>query len=453
MNASYNRKKVLLVIDDDKIYCEAIKDFLSRDSVQVLTAHTAKAGLTMCAREQVDVVLLDQQLPDAEGHTICPAILKYNEQIKIIFATAYPSFDNAIKALKGGAYDYLTKPFELDELGLTVERAFRTAELEGIEQIQTYRREKEIEEAVLVGGAGLAETMRLVELAAASESPVLITGETGTGKTLAAQAVHYSSKFASFPFISINCAALPENLIEAELFGYDKGAFTGAITAKKGIFEMAEGGTLFLDEIGEMPLHLQAKLLSTIEEKTLKRLGSESFRRVNVRIIAATGIDLEKSLGQNFRKDLYYRLSVIRIHLPPLRERRQDIPALCTMLLKRMGHRNAVLSAVEQQKLMQYDWPGNVRELKNILERAAILHHGSELRPSMLLETSLKTQAPSPGIAASISGDRISTLEEMEKNYIQSALNKLSGNLTRSAKALGISLSTLKRKIKEYRLK
>lgn len=453
MNASYNRKKILLVIDDDKIYCEAIKDYLSRDSVQVLTAHTAKEGLAICEREQVDVVLLDQQLPDAEGHTICPAILKYNEQIKIIFATAYPSFDNAIKALKGGAYDYLTKPFELDELGLTVERAFRTTELEGIEQIQTYRREKEIEEAVLVGGPGLAETMRLVELAAASESPVLITGETGTGKTLAAQAVHYRSKFSSFPFISINCAALPENLIEAELFGYDKGAFTGAITAKKGIFEMAEGGTLFLDEIGEMPLHLQAKLLSTIEEKTLKRLGSESFRRVNVRITAATGIDLEKSLGQNFRKDLYYRLSVIRIHLPPLRERRQDIPALCTMLLKRMGHRNAALSAVEQQKLMQYDWPGNVRELKNILERAAILHHGSELLPSMLLETSLKTQAPSPGIAASVSADRISTLEEMEKNYIQTALSKLSGNLTQSAKALGISLSTLKRKIKEYRLK
>ena len=251
-----------------------------------------------------------------------------------------------MKALKGGAYDYLTKPFELDELGLTVERAFRTAELEGIEQIQTYRREKEIEEAVLVGGPGLDETVRLIELAAASESPVLITGETGTGKTLAAQAVHYRSKLASFPFISINCAALPENLIEAELFGYDKGAFTGAVAAKKGIFEMAEGGTLFLDEIGEMPLHLQAKLLSTIEEKTLKRLGSESFRRVNVRIIAATGIDLEKSLGRTFRKDLYYRLSVIRIHLPPLRERRQDIPALCSTLLKRMGYRNAGLERI-----------------------------------------------------------------------------------------------------------
>ena len=448
-----NRKKILLVIDDDKIYCEAVKDYLSGAAVHVLMAHSAKDGLALCEREPVDVVLLDQQLPDAEGYTICPSILKYNERIKIIFATAFPSFDNAIKALKGGAYDYLTKPFELDDLGLTVERAFRTAELEGIEQVQTYRTEKEIEEAVLVGGAGLDETMRLVELAAASDSPVLITGETGTGKTLAAKAVHYRSKLASFPVISINCAALPENLIEAELFGYDKGAFTGAVSAKKGIFEMAEGGTLFLDEIGEMPLHLQSKLLSTIEEKTLKRLGSDSFRRVNVRIIAATSVDLERSLGQTFRKDLYYRLSVIRIHLPPLRERRQDIAALCDTLLKRMGYRNAVLSESERQKLMQYDWPGNVRELKNILERAVILQHGSELRPSLLIEASAGFPTQAAPVSAADSDGPLRTLEDLEKNHIQHALQKLSGNLTQTSKGLGISLSTLKRKIKEYGLK
>ncbi len=456
MNELYNRKKTLLVIDDDKIYCEAVKDYLSRDLVQVLTAHTARDGLALCDCEQIDVVLLDQQLPDAEGYTICPSILKFNERIKIIFATAYPSFDNAIKALKGGAYDYLTKPFELDELGLTVERAFRTAELEGIEQVQSYRREKEIEEAVLVGGAGLDETTRLVELAAASDSPVLITGETGTGKTLTAQAIHYRSRIASHPFISINCAALPENLIEAELFGYDKGAFTGAVSAKKGIFEMAEGGTLFLDEIGELPLHLQAKLLSTIEEKTLKRLGGESFRRVNVRIIAATGVDLERSLGQTFRKDLYYRLSVIRIHLPPLRERRQDIPLLCSTLFKRMGYRNAVLTEAEQKNLMEYEWPGNVRELKNILERAVILQHGSPLRPSLLLEAAPRVPAAASGaapIAAGGTDEQLATLEDMEKNYIQKALDNRAGNITQTAKMLGISLSTLKRKIKEYGLK
>jgi transcriptional regulator with PAS, ATPase and Fis domain len=205
-----------------------------------------------------------------------------------------------------------------------------------------------------------------------------------------------------------------------------------------------------------MPLHLQAKLLSTIEDKTLKRIGSESFRRVNVRIIAATGIDLEKSLGQTFRKDLYYRLSVIRLHLPPLRERRQDIPALCSALLKRMGYRNAVLSSVEQQKLMTYEWPGNVRELKNILERAVILQHGSELQPSLLLESAaIKAPMPASCAISALSDDqnRIATLEEMERCYIQKTLEKLSGNLTQTAKALEISLSTLKRKIKEYNLK
>ncbi len=453
MKSELGRKKTLLIIDDDEIYCDAIKDFMAKDSIQILASHTAKDGLQVCSREQVDVVLLDQQLPDAEGHSLCPEILSYNDQTKIIFATAYPSFENAVKALQAGAHDYLTKPFELEELALAVQRAFRTAELEGIERIQTYRREKESKAAVIIGGPGLVETMRLVELAAASDSPVLITGETGTGKTLVAQAIHYRSKFASAPFVGINCAALPENLIEAELFGYEKGAFTGAVSSKRGVFEMAEGGTLFLDEIGEMPTLLQSKLLSVLEDKTVRRLGSESFRRANVRIIAATGVDLEQNLGKAFRKDLYYRLSVIRMHMPPLRERRQDIPQLCSFLLGQMGFRNAVLSGEEQEKLMNYGWPGNVRELKNVLERAVILQQGKELRPSALLETPRPAapKVPAPGLCP-LSGERILTMEELEKNHIQHALQALGGNLTQSAKALGISLSTLKRKIKEYNL-
>jgi DNA-binding NtrC family response regulator len=446
------RIKNILVIDDDKIYGDTVKDYFARDSMRVLVTHTAKEGLETCSRERIDVVLLDQQLPDAEGHALCPSILKYNETTKIIFATAYPSFENAVKALKAGAHDYLTKPFGLEELGLTVERAIRTAELEGIEQIQAYQREKESEEATFVGGAGLAEVERLAGFAAAADSPVLITGETGTGKTLVAKAIHYRSGIAGAPFVGINCAALPENLIEAELFGYDKGAYTGAVTARKGIFEMAEGGTLFLDEIGEMPLALQSKLLSVIEDKTVRRLGSESFRRVNVRIIAATGIDLKGTLGASFRKDLYYRLSVIRIHLPPLRERRQDMPELCGYLLKHMGYRHAVLSEAELANLMKYDWPGNVRELKNILERAIILQRGSELRPSLLLETTRGIASTSSDCPDPVDGDT-ATLAEMEKRHVRLTLDKLKGNLTRTAKALDISLSTLKRKIKEYGLK
>ncbi len=451
--SAQTKKKNLLIIDDDRIFSDSIRDYFETAAVQTFAAYTAKEGLAICSRERIDVVLLDQQLPDADGYTLCSSILKSNEETKIIFVTAYPSFENAVKALKEGAHDYLIKPFELEELRLAVERAIRTAKLEEIERIQAYRREKESEETVLIGGQGLADVMRLVDLAAGSDSPVLITGETGTGKTLVARAIHYRSSIAEAPFVGINCAALPENLIEAELFGYEKGAYTGAVSAKKGIFEMADGGTLFLDEIGEMPLLLQTKLLSTIEDKSVTRLGSESFRRINVRIIAATGISLEEALGNTFRKDLYYRLSVIRIHMPPLRERRQDIPGLCDYLLKRLGYRFAVLSAFEQAELMNYHWPGNVRELKNILERAALLQQGPELRPSLLLDSEgrmskVPHSAPSPD-----EGGSIISLQEMEKKHIRMALDRLSGNVTQSARILGISLSTLKRKIREYGLK
>ena len=254
------------------------------------------------------------------------------------------------------------------------------------------------------------------------------------------------------PFISINCAALPENLIEAELFGYEKGAFTSAVARKRGIFEMAEGGTLFLDEIGEMPLHLQTKLLSVIEDKQVRRLGGESTRPVNVRIIAATGVDLENCLGKTFRKDLYYRLSVIRIHIPALRERRECIPILCDHLLRQLpGSREIKINDDELSKLKAYDWPGNVRELKNILERAVILQSGPEIRPSELIRETGVRRGPVP--VASVSDDPIMTLEEMEKNHIRRVLAGLSGNITRTAKALGISLSTLKRKIRNYGLK
>jgi transcriptional regulator with PAS, ATPase and Fis domain len=240
---------------------------------------------------------------------------------------------------------------------------------------------------------------------------------------------------------------LPESLIEAELFGYEKGAFTGAVASRKGLFEMAEGGTLFLDEIGEMPVHLQAKLLSVIEEKKLRRLGSESVRTITVRIIAATGHKLEDYLGKTFRKDLYYRLSVIRMHMPPLRERRSDIPHLCSHLMKTIaGGQGVQLSDAECARLSRYDWPGNVRELKNILERAYLLQKGQEFRPADLLG---KTQPASKPAGTEFDADApLLPLEEVEMHHIRHALDHLSGNYTQAAKALGISLSTLKRKLK-----
>jgi len=447
--------KTILIIDDDKIFCDTIRSYLTKNGLEVFTAHTGGEGVTICSRKRIDVVLLDQNLPDGEGYSFCSSILKTNEKTKIIFITAYPSFEGAVKAIKAGAHDYLSKPFELEELSLEIKQAFRTIELEKVEQFHQYKIDRESEEAVLIGSeGGLSEIARLVDLAASSlDAPVLITGETGTGKNVVARAIHYRSALRKAPFISINCAALPENLIEAELFGYEKGAFTGATMSRRGIFEMAEGGTLFLDEIGEMPLHLQAKLLSAIEDKKIKRIGSESIIPVNVRIIAATCVDLENTIGKTFRKELYYRLSVIRIHLPPLRERRKDIPAFCEYFLAKFskGHEGNI-SDSEVENLMHYDWPGNVRELRNILERAVLLQKGLCIKPSEFLakvnEKPLLETAPCVNPVM-----KITTLDEMEKTYIKCVFEKLSNNYTQTAKALGISLSTLKRKINSYGLK
>jgi DNA-binding NtrC family response regulator len=423
--------------------------------VEVLAAHTAADCLRVCSNTTVDVALLDQRLPDREGHTLCPAILECNDQTKIIFSTAYPSIENAVKAVRAGAYDYLSKPFDLEELRLAVSHALRTLDLERLEQLQNYKSDREMEQTVLIGGhEGLARVQELVNAAAQVDAPVLITGETGSGKNVVAKSIHFSGPIRKAPFISINCAAIPENLIETELFGHDKGAFTGAVTAKKGIFEMAEGGTLFFDEIGEMPLQLQSKLLGVLDDKRVRRVGAESIRYVNVRIIAATSCDIEAAIRQKkFREDLFYRLSVIKIHVPPLRERAQDIPALCNYFLRksRTG-REVILPDSEIERLKTYDWAGNVRELRNVLERAVILQKGTYIKPSDLIQKSQNgfKSTSSSDISGATYGD--STLETMEKNLIANTLQRFSGNHIRTAKSIGISLSTLKRKIKKYNI-
>ncbi|MGC2064569.1 MAG: sigma-54 dependent transcriptional regulator [Thermodesulfovibrionales bacterium] len=457
-------KRTVLVIDDDRIFCSAVSDYLSSDAVGVIAVHNAADCLEICSLKKIDIALLDQRLPDQEGHTLCPAILSRNEQTKIIFTTAYPSFDHAVKAIRAGAYDYLSKPFELEELGLSVNRALRTLDLENIEQLQHYRNDKEVGEHTFIGSEGcLAEIDRMLDLAAAAEAPVLITGETGTGKNVAAKAVHYRGKGHKAPFVGINCAALPETLIEAELFGYEKGSFTGAIMAKKGVFEMAEGGTLFLDEIGDMPVHLQSKLLGVLDDKKIKRLGGDSVRAVDVRIIAATSVNLEEAIRQKqFRGDLYYRLSVIKIQMPPLRERRSDIPSLCDYLVRKYTKGKTVnLPQEEYERLKAYDWPGNVRELRNIIERAVILQRGPGIRPSELISAHIGvSQKPYSGLnsiptcntTVPTSADRPVRLDDLEKQQIVFALEKFAGNYTKTAQALGISISTLKRKLKSYQI-
>ncbi len=456
-NREKNKKiRKLLIIDDDKTFCQSLKEYLEGESMEVRVANTGADGLAASSRGETDVVLLDQRLPDVEGDSLCTSILKYNDQTKIIFITAHASYDGAVKAMKSGAFNYLSKPFDLEEMDHAIEQAMRTIELERIEQLQRYHSARESEAAILIGEeGGLAPISKLLESAASTDAPVLITGETGTGKNVIAKAIHYKSHLRRAPFISINCAALPENLIEAELFGYEKGAFTGAISAKKSIFEMAEGGTLLLDEIGEMPLHLQSKLLGVLEDHKIRRLGSEQVKTINVRIVAATGKDLEKMLDTGFRKDLYFRLSVIRIHVPTLHERKEDIPGLCKYFLEKIpGGREMAFPDSEIQKCMEYRWPGNIRELKNIIERAVILQRESGvLRPSDMLMKPSGPKIPCPERELDLPAGELLPLSEMEKNYISHALSLLADNYTRTSKALGISLSTLKRKVKEYGLK
>jgi DNA-binding NtrC family response regulator len=447
-------RKTLLVVDDDRILCQTLRTSLESEELSVLVAHTAKKCLAECAGKKTDVVLLDQKLPDGEGHALCPEILSYNDRTKIIFCTAYPSFDNAVAAIRAGAYNYLSKPFEIEELRLALAHALRTIDLERVEQVQNYRNDKEALENVLIGSSGvMAEVKKMVDAAAEVDAPVLITGETGTGKNLVAQSIHYRGRDAMATFISINCAALPENLIEAELFGYERGAFTGAVAARKGVFEMAEGGTLFLDEIGEMPMHLQTKLLGVLDNRKVKRLGGQTIRHIDTRIIAATSVDVEKAIqDKRFREDLYYRLSVINIHLPPLRERRSDIAEICSHLLTQVVRgRDIRLSEEEIARLSEYPWPGNIRELRNVLERAVIVLKGKEVRPSLLIDKCMKprAKAQTKSEKAETNGPSL-TFDEVEKQYILDTLRRCSGNFTHSAKAMGISLSTLKRRLKRY---
>jgi DNA-binding NtrC family response regulator len=439
-------KHTVLIIDDDQLLCEMTREFLESDALEIMIAHSGKQGLDICSSHHVDVVLLDQKLPDGEGCDLCPQIISYSETAKIIFITAYPSFKNALQAIENGAFSYLTKPFELKELKLAIDKCLRINELEKAEASIHYQNDRTDNRAVLIGATGsLAQIMKLIHTSAGTTAPVLITGETGTGKSLVAKLIHQQSRRRG-PFMAINCSTLPENLIESELFGHEKGAFSGAHTVKKGLLEIAENGSILLDEIGEMGVHLQAKLLGMLDEMQIRRIGGVISHPVQVRIMAATNIQLEQKLKtREFREDLYYRLNVIRIHLPPLRERKEDIPLLADSFLREMApQRKLDLSAQDQKIILAYPWPGNVRELRNVIERA-IIHtpDGEKLRlTALILDRDIEPLLP----VSAEPDETIRPLMEIESRYIAMAIKKFNHNLSRTAKALGISLNTLKKK-------
>jgi DNA-binding NtrC family response regulator len=442
----------LLIVDDDRLLGDSLVHGLADLPLEIACVYKGENALAACEKVRYDLILLDQKLPDAHGVDLCTALLSHNEATKIIFMTAYPSFDNALAAIKVGAYDYLSKPFELEAVRLALQRALHTASLERVVQAEHYQREREAERTLLVGRSGeMAEVQHLVDLAAEEDATVLITGETGTGKGMAAKAIHARGRRHRAPFIQINCAAIPTGLMEAELFGYERGAFTGAVGARPGIFETAAGGTLLLDELGELPLHLQAKLLGILDDHKVQRIGSQAARHVDTRVIAATNVSLEQALARgDFRQDLYFRLSVVVINMPPLRAHVEDLPALCDHFLALLAPlRTLRIDTADMERLARYRWPGNVRELRNILERAVILQKAPILQPSRLLQ--LKPVSSS-NVCPRVESPPLGSLKNMERAHIERILDHCGHNHSHAARVLEISRSTLIRKIKAYGL-
>jgi len=441
----------VLIIDDDELFVASLSDYLSAKGYKVSSAKTGKEGMSVFEREQPVVVLLDQRLPDMEGIEVCRKILEMDARTKVILVTAYATVRSAVDSIKAGAFNYLSKPFELDELLMIVQLALRNVQLEGKIRVQNYERRRESEEKQLIGSS---EAMRRIEgqirLAATTDSNVLITGETGVGKNVVAKSIH-DLQAGRENFLSINCSAVPENLMEAEYFGHEKGVFTGADARREGIFELADGGTLVLDEIAEIPIRLQSKLLSVLEDKCVRRIGGGRKIPVDVRIMATTNQNLEQAIREKrFRQDLYYRLAVVNIQVPPLRQHPEDIPEIAGYFARIFCRKTVRIPDEDMKRMIEYPWPGNVRELRNVIERASLLLKGDVLRPAALLVNSDRENPwmdRKPYEAA-----EILPLHEMKRQQILTALKACSGNKSLTARTLGISLSTLKRTLADINL-
>jgi len=472
-------QKRILIVDDDKLVRWTLTQKSTEFGYLSLEASSGEEALRMLQTEQVDAILLDVHLPDLSGIEVLEKLKQAGETRSVIMMTADPQLDDVKAALRMGAYDFVGKPINFEELGVTLQNALEAGALRTeVESLRGEVRRRAGYHEVIGVSRKITELMKFVYKVATSEAgTILIQGESGTGKDLVAKAIHYRSSRAERPFVAINCSAIPETLIEAELFGHEKGAFTDAKAMKKGLFEIADGGTLFLDEIGELSPLLQAKLLRVLEDQMVRRVGGVRDIQVDVRVIAASNRDLEKEVREGrFRQDLYYRLAIIAIYLPALRERKEDIVPLVEFFLAHYNtkFRKAVqgLSEEARRLLLNYDWPGNVRELKNALERAMILEEGNQLRADDLPFTVTsgkggaalgenKLGAPvaeaqlAPGkrrLPALSIPEGGTSLEDVEHALVELALQQSHGNQIKAAKLLSISRDALRYKMKKFGL-
>ncbi len=444
-------KFTLLIIDDEKNIREGLAANFELEDYNVKTAATGEEGLALIEKGDIDLVITDLRMPGISGEQVLAKVSSETPGIPVIILTGHGSIDSAVDAMRHGAYDFLTKPLNLDQLSLIVKRALEGREM----SLQHQQLKKELESSnALRGMIGTSPAMQkvqeLIKKVANTRANVLITGESGVGKELVANAIHNLSSRKDKSFIKVHCAALSETLLESELFGHEKGAFTGADKMQKGRFELAHGGTIFLDEIGEINQNVQIKILRVLQEKKFERVGGEQTIEVDVRIVAATNRNLEEEVkAGRFREDLYYRLNVIHIQVPPLRERKEDIPLLVSSFLQEFNQENgkSIKSVDKRAKtaLFNYSWPGNIRELRNCMEAAVVMCNGEEITQEDL----------PPTISSSSSGENIAipqglTLDEAEKIIIQETLLANSNNKTRTAEILGIGRKTLQRKLAEW---
>lgn len=446
----------ILVIDDEDSMCSFMEIMLAKEGYQVDTVTSGKEGVALLKEKNYDLVIADLNMPQMSGIDVLREIRSFKQEQDLIVMTAYASVDTAIEAMKRGAVDYITKPFKVDEIKLIIEKSINRKRL--ITENDTLKKQLQGDNS-FDNFIGASETVaRLKKLAmriASSDSTVLIRGESGTGKDLIAKAIHYHSPRCAGPFVTINCAALPETLLESELFGHKKGAFTGAIKDKEGLFKVADGGTFFLDEVGNTSTAIQVKLLRVMEDKKITPVGDTKPIEVDVRLIAATNSDLDEEVKMGrFRADLFYRLNVIPIHIPPLRERKEDIELLVRHFITKYCQKlNIPLKQIPSEAmnlLARYHWPGNVRELENTIERAVLLNRTDALDVSDFPE---KLRQPQPVSLVNEAEPITPTLESMEKAYIHYIMSQTEGKKAPAAKILGIDASTLYRKIQRYNMK